>query len=111
MADPTLRDVITPIVRELVAERGAEPMLVSQRNVEAVLGISARMHLEFCRREDFSPRVLRVGKLRLVDAREYRVWLRTLDERASQRNPDPDGPDAGINALAAEFGLNPGRRR
>lgn len=100
--DVTLREIIAPIVRELLIERGAETLMVSQLNSETTLGISARMHMEYCRRVDFAPRVLRIGRLRMVDARAYVAWLRELDERGDVRAGEPiDDADA----VLAELGI------
>lgn len=78
--------------------------MVSQLNAESVLGISRRTHLENCRRTDFTPRVIRAGKLRLVDADEYRAWLR------GQHAVVPDGlehadDEDDATAVLAELGL------
>lgn len=107
--DPTLRELIAPLVQELVNEARSEVMLVSQVNVETVLGIPRRTHLEFCRRPDFTPRVIRVGKLRLVDADEYRAWLRVQRGVAPDGLDHPDGADGTDDAAAvlAELGLRP----
>lgn len=102
--EPTIRDLVAPIVREILAESKNDALLISQINVEAVLGIPRRIHLENCRRPDFTPRVIRVGKLRMVDAIEYRTWLRSLDRvrdpvsRASASEDD-------ASAVLAELGL------
>lgn len=102
--DPTLRELIAPIVHELVDEARGDVLLVSQVNVEAVLGIPRRTHLEFCRRRDFTPRVIRAGKLRLVDADEYRAWLRRQHAFVADcPEPFDDADDA--TAVLAELGL------
>lgn len=101
--DLTLRELIEPLVREIVSELKADSQMISQRNVERALGISARMHLEYCRRADFTPRVVRAGKLRLVDAAEYRAWLLA---QGGAESPDrhPVFEDGASNVLA-ELGL------
>lgn len=102
--EPTLRDVIAPIVRAIVAESKSDVIMVSQRNVESILGITARMHLEYCRRPDFTPKVVRAGKLRLVDAADYRLWLRSMDLR-QQETSDAESAD-GASDVLAELGLH-----
>lgn len=102
LRDPTLRELVAPIVREVLAEVRSDTLMVSQLNAEAVLGIPRRIHLENCRRPDFTPRVIRAGKLRLVDAHEYRAWLRSL-ERSSVTTPDELEDEA--SAVLAELGL------
>lgn len=103
MADLTLRDVIAPIVRDLLALEQSEVLMISQRNCEAVLGIPPRTHLENCRRPDFTPKVTRLGKLRLVDAVEYRLWLRgRCDAVAASRI---EKSEDGAAQVLAEIGL------
>lgn len=102
-SDLTIRDLIEPIVREIVNESRLASLMISQRNVEEVLGISARMHLEYCRRADFTPRVVRAGKLRLVDASEYRAWLLAQD-CADMPHREP-ACDDGASHVLAELGL------
>ncbi len=115
MSEPTLRDVLAPIVRDLLGEaRPTEPLMISQLNAEPVFGISSRMHLEYCRRKDFTPRVVRAGKLRLVDASEYRAWLRATSQVDPARAPVD--PDDGAGVVLAELGMrtrgeSPARRR
>lgn len=101
--DPTLREVLSPIVRAIVAETKSDVLMISQLNVESILGISKRVHLENCRRADFTPRVVRAGKLRLVDATEYRTWLRALDAREVDLGAFNDGD--GASGVLAELGL------
>lgn len=99
--EPTLRDLIEPIVRSIVEESRSGTLLVSQLNCEALLGISRRTHLELCRSPDFAPLVVRSGKLRLVDAAEYRTWLRAVDARRTARSHVVDG----ASDVLAELGI------
>lgn len=99
--DLTLRELVAPIVRDLLAESRDVPLMVSQRNSEAVLGIPSRTHLENCRRADFLPRVIRLGKLRLVDAEEYRSWLRAQAGVLREPTVDADG----ASQVLREIGL------
>lgn len=101
--NPTLRDLLAPIVRGLVAEERHGPLMVSQRNCESALGLPSRIHLENCRRSDFTPRVLKIGKLRLVDASEYRAWLSAVDRRTSVDLVED--VDDGASRVLAELGL------
>jgi len=59
----------------------APPELLSQRNVEAVTGIPARVYLEEIRAPGFPLAVIKLGKLRLVERASFVAWLR---ERAEQ---------------------------
>ena len=51
-----------------------QPILVSQRNCE-LLALNRRDFLEALRRPDFSPTVMKIGKLRLVRVSEFLDWL------------------------------------
>lgn len=106
--DLTLRELVAPIVRDLLAESRDVPLMVSQRNSEAVLGIPSRTHLENCRRADFLPRVIRLGKLRLVDAEEYRTWLRA--QAGVLREPTVDADADGASQVLREIGLFSGAK-
>lgn len=103
MTDMSIGELLEPIVRRVVAEVVPASLMVSQRNSEAVLGIPSRIHLENCRRADFIPRVIRLGKLRLVDAEEYRSWLRAqaVVVRPSDADANADGP----SQVLREIGL------
>lgn len=105
MHDLTFREALAPIVRDLVAELRSAPLVISQINSEMMMGISARTHLETCRRPDFAPRVTKLGKLRLVDAAEYRAWLSAMD--SSSRNETSATTDAvdPADQILREFGF------
>lgn len=103
MADLTLKELIEPIVRELLATERSGTTLISQRNCEATLGLSRRTHLELCRRPDFTPKVNRVGKLRLVDAHEYRTWLLSRDTQHGEQHDEVEMD--GASQVLAELGL------
>lgn len=105
VGEPTLRDLILPIVRDVIAEQTSTsvPLMISQRNSESALGIPSRLHLEYCRRPDFTPKVTKHGQLRLVDAVEYRTWLRHVTRIA------PSNDLTGAEAVLAELGLTPRR--
>jgi hypothetical protein len=51
------------------------PEMISQINVEQVLGIPSRIYLELLREPGCSVTVTAVGKLRLVDRYVFRKWL------------------------------------
>ena len=101
MTDMSIGELLEPIVRRVVAEVTPSSLMVSQRNSEAVLGIPSRTHLENCRRADFVPRVIRLGKLRLVDAEEYRSWLRAQAGVVREPTVDADG----ASQVLREIGL------
>lgn len=106
MTDMSIGELLEPIVRRVVAEVTPTSLMVSQRNSEAVLGIPSRTHLENCRRADFVPRVIRLGKLRLVDAEEYRSWLRTQAGVLREPTVDADG----ASQVLREIGLFSGAK-
>ncbi len=51
------------------------PEMISQVNVEQVLGLPSRAYLELLREPGCAVTVTSVGKLRLVDRHEFRRWL------------------------------------
>jgi len=51
------------------------PEMISQINVEQVLGIPARTYLELLREPECTVTVTSIGKLRLVDRNKFRSWL------------------------------------
>jgi len=64
--------VLPPDALTIVA---APPEMISQLNVQQVLGIPARVYLELLRERDCPVAVTCVGKLRLVDRNRFRSWL------------------------------------
>ena len=54
------------------------PAMVSQRNVEAVVGVPAKAYLELLRRPGCPLVPVRVGGLRFVDREAFLAWLRAL---------------------------------
>jgi hypothetical protein len=63
---------IPPNALQLVAP---PPETISQRNVEAVTGIPARVYLEAVRSPAFPLPVARLGKLRIVGRAAFVAWL------------------------------------
>ena len=82
----------------------APPDLVSQANVDAVVGLPGRTYLELLRRPDCSVKITRLGKLRIVHRVEFLAWLRTLPSAPPSNDPS-EGSGAGLEALAEEFDL------
>ncbi len=66
---------------EALTITAAPPEMLSQRNVEAVTGIPARVYLEAIRSSGFPLPVVKLGKLRLIDRTAFLSYLRTLAER------------------------------
>jgi hypothetical protein len=94
------------------------PELISQENVELVLGIPQRQYLEILRLPECTVEVIVCGKLRLVRRVEFVAWLcaprATCSEQ--QTNDASDGSNASLDALAEEYNLQrppppSGRRR
>jgi hypothetical protein len=78
------------------------PEMISQLNVEHVLGIPSRIYLELLRERGCPIAVTCVGKLRLVDRNEFRSWLSargkvkratTTTENNARNAEDPDTVD------------------
>jgi hypothetical protein len=91
--------VTVHIPRELVTVVAAPPEWVTQRNVEAVAGMTRGVFLDLIRRPD-APPVTRLGKLRMVERVVFCEWLRAL-ATAPQRNDEATD----VDAVLAELGL------
>lgn len=63
---------------EALTITAAPPEMISQRNVEAVTGIPARVYLEEIRSPKFPLPVVKLGKLRLVKRAAFVAYLESL---------------------------------
>jgi hypothetical protein len=61
----------------------APPDTLTQRNVEAVTGLSSRVYLEVIREPTFPLRVAKLGKLRIVNRAAFVHWLEQQNEQAA----------------------------
>lgn len=61
----------------------APPVTLTQRNVEAVTGLSSRVYLEVIREPTFPLRVAKLGKLRIVNRAAFVHWLEQQSEQAA----------------------------
>ncbi|WP_438040939.1 hypothetical protein [Sorangium sp. So ce128] len=91
-----------------LAITAAPPELLSQRNVEAVTGIPARVYLDELRKAGFPLKVVRLGKLRLVPRVEFLAWLRAY---TAPTRPANDAPGDSVAAVLAEVGCERKRGR
>lgn len=74
--DPTTTITATlAIPRDVIRVVAPPPETLSQRNVEAVTGIPARVFLEAVRAPSFPLPVTRLGKLRIVGRAAFVAWL------------------------------------
>jgi hypothetical protein len=90
------------------------PEMVSQMNVERVLGLPQRTYLELLREPDCPLPVTPVGKLRLVDRGLLRRWLgvRGKARRVALPNtPAPDGDDVLPVEEQERLGIRPAPRK
>ncbi|WP_437659972.1 hypothetical protein [Sorangium sp. So ce1182] len=88
-----------------------QPELLSQKNVESVTGIPARVFLETIRAPGFPLPVTKLGKLRLVRREVFIAYLQALaSDRAPCRAPAED-ERTGLAAVLAAAGLEPVRQR
>ncbi len=82
---------------------GISPML-TQRNVEELLGVPRRQFLESLPLfAAAGGEVRRLGKLRLVEREAYLAWLPRVDACDEQLEDDQSGPTP--ESVAAELGL------
>ena len=88
------------------------PETLTQRNVEAVTGLSPRVYLEVIRTPTFPLRVAKLGKLRIVNRAAFVEWLeqRHADEcsensaATSAREIEQETPNA-IGSILDRVGL------
>lgn len=71
------------IPEKVVRVFAAPPITLTQRNVEAVTGLSARVYLEVIREPTFPLRVAKLGKLRIVNRAAFVHWLEQQSEQAA----------------------------
>ncbi|WP_437953396.1 hypothetical protein WME98_24000 [Sorangium sp. So ce296] len=84
-----------------------QPEMLSQKNVEAVTGIPARVFLDTLRAPGFRLPVTKLGKLRLVEREAFVAYLRALaGEPASRRTAEADERTR-VAAVLAAAGLEP----
>ncbi len=74
------------------------PETLTQRNVEAVTGLSPRVYLEVIRTPAFPLRVAKLGKLRIVNRAAFVQWL----EAGESKNELAGGFVAEVDHSAAE---------
>ncbi|WP_437619655.1 hypothetical protein [Sorangium sp. So ce1151] len=84
--------------------------MLSQKNVESVTGIPARVFLHTIRAPGFPLPVTKLGKLRLVRREVFVAYLQALaSDRAPRRAPAED-ERIGVTAVLAAAGLEPVRQ-
>jgi len=73
-----------------------EPLMISQRTSEAVLGLSRRTYLRLVAQyRAAGGEVICCGRLRLVASGPFVAWLRPRDDH-SYGDADPDGETAAV---------------
>ncbi|XXT16496.1 hypothetical protein WME91_16240 [Sorangium sp. So ce269] len=87
-----------------------QPEMLSQKNVESVTGIPARVFLDTIRAPGFPLPVTKLGKLRLVRREAFVAHLQAMaSDRVPRRAPAEDGR-TGVAAVLAAAGLEPARQ-
>ncbi|WP_437625527.1 hypothetical protein [Sorangium sp. So ce1151] len=82
-----------------------QPEMLSQKNVETVTGIPARVFLDTIRAPAFPLLITKLGKLRLVQREAFIAYLRSLaSEPASRRTTEADERTR-VAAVLASAGL------
>lgn len=93
----------------------APPEMLSQKNVEAVTGIPARVYLEEVRAPHFPLPVVKLGKLRLVNRAAFVAYLESLAVPSGSTEHHAGGVahDDEIAGVLAEVGVErlPGRAK
>lgn len=87
----------------------APPEMISQRNVEAVTGIPARVYLEEIRSASFPLPVVKLGKLRLVKRVAFVAYLESLASGPglARARPDDVAEADAVAGVLAEVGFAP----
>ncbi|WP_437936881.1 hypothetical protein [Sorangium sp. So ce341] len=84
-----------------------QPEMLSQKNVESVTGIPARVFLDTIRGPGFPLPVTKLGKLRLVQREAFVAYLQALaGEPASRRDAEAD-EGTRVAAVLSAAGLEP----
>ncbi|KYF51657.1 hypothetical protein BE04_25495 [Sorangium cellulosum] len=83
------------------------PEMLSQKNVEAVTGIPARVFLDTIRAPGFPLPVTKLGKLRLVEREAFVAYLRTLAGEPTSRRTAEANERTRVAAVLAAAGLEP----
>ena len=91
-----------------------QPEMLSQLNVELVLGIPSRVYLELLREPGCTVAVTNVGKLRLVDRNTFRSWLEARGKAkraaAAASGTAPQDDEALSEEELARLGVKPAPR-
>ncbi len=87
----------------------APPEMISQRNVESVTGIPARVYLEEIRSPSFPVPVVKLGKLRLVKRAAFVAYLESLATGPGLARTRAEGTvgDDAVAGVLAEVGFAP----
>ncbi|KYF72504.1 hypothetical protein BE15_09415 [Sorangium cellulosum] len=81
------------------------PEMLSQKNVEAVTGIPARVFLDTTRAPGFALPVTKLGKLRLVQREAFVAYLRMLASAPELRRDAEADERTRVDAVLAAAGL------
>ncbi|WP_437851483.1 hypothetical protein [Sorangium sp. So ce363] len=86
------------------------PETLSQKNVESVTGIPARVFLDTIRAPGFPLPVMKLGKLRLVQRAAFVTYLQALAGDPAPRRAAAEDERTGVAAVLAAVGLEPVRQ-
>ncbi|WP_104977819.1 hypothetical protein [Sorangium cellulosum] len=86
-----------------------QPEMLSQKNVEAVTGIPARIFLDTIRAPGFPLPVAKLGKLRLVQREAFVAYLQALATQPAPRRDAEAEERTRVAAVLASAGLEPVR--
>ncbi|KYF82708.1 hypothetical protein BE11_25180 [Sorangium cellulosum] len=84
-----------------------QPEMLSQRNVESVTGIPARVFLDTIRAPGFPLPVTKLGKLRLVRREAFVVYLQTMASAPASHRAAEQDERTRVAAVLAAAGLEP----
>jgi len=85
------------------------PELLTQRNVESVVGLPAEVYLEVLRSPGFPVPVTKLGKLRVVERVPFLAWVKSYSSPSAPNGEAAEPADAGMSstAFAAATGMVP----
>ncbi|MDC0685594.1 hypothetical protein [Sorangium atrum] len=84
-----------------------QPEMLSQKNVEAVTGIPARVFLDTIRAPGFPLLITKLGKLRLVQRESFVAYLTALASKPASRRTAEADENTRVAAVLASAGLEP----
>ncbi|WP_437765394.1 hypothetical protein WMF27_30200 [Sorangium sp. So ce281] len=110
LAQPATATATLAIPLDGLTLTAPQPELLSQKNVESVTGIPARVFLDTLRGLGFPLPVMKLGKLRLVQREAFVAYLQALASNSAPPRAAAENERTGVVAVLAAVGLEPVRQ-